>query len=339
MLCRICGSSSVRRDCAGVFPRTGVQQHQDGIQAKIPHPAGAMLSRFQQEVNLDPLVCTFCRRPFGIFLSPCLTASRWRVVKARILRERYMKDRAILRIRTWFCTNALLRAIRASSYARAPELKPLPCLFRTIAVHAFAGRAYRRTIGIGMETVLGNRRSFSGTARIQINERGDAHLLAIPVKRHGVVCRVEQELRHMERRPEKHAEQEECIDECHGIMAGSWDKKREDWKVIRGIRCRKQIQIIAIEIEGSGRIPADIAIGLGIMPVAIAMLDTFCFAGTDAVLPLACAGADRCAIASERKSIRRNQSFLARPLQEQREYCSQWPVRDGLRERIALPVI
>ena len=100
-------------------------------------------------------------------------------------------------------------------------------------------------------------------------------------------------------------------------MAGSRIEQRKKRQIIHRIRRGKQIEVVTVVEAASMRIPSNIAVGLGVIPVAFTVGDSQFSAIAQPMLSLLCGGNNGRTVAGKGQRPRVNEAPLYRFLQEQ----------------------
>lgn len=130
--------------------------------------------------------------------------------------------------------------------------------------------AYGDTVNAYGEVVLVYGRT--SPVGIEVNERDDVMPAAVFIDRHGIMCRVQEQLFDFSLRKEL-LHGEPVIKEADGIMPGSGPQEREDREVAFRIRGREHVQVIAEIPAFPVGIPSDVAVGLAVDTVTAAVPD------------------------------------------------------------------
>ena len=89
---------------------------------------------------------------------------------------------------------------------------------------------------------------------------------------------------------------EEAVEEAAGIMAGSRLEQREHRQIALGVGGSEDIEVIAVVKTAPAGVPADIAVRLGVIPVAVAGGNAALFALAQSFFPLLGGGDDGSAV-------------------------------------------
>lgn len=99
-------------------------------------------------------------------------------------------------------------------------------------------------------------------------------------------------------------------------MSGSRTKQREYRQVIFGVRGSEHVKVVTKVMPFPVGIPADVAVGLVVDPVALTVPDALFQAVAGAGLTLSCTSIDRCPIAGDSQVIQVNKPLIDGSIQE-----------------------
>ena len=187
----------------------------------------------------------------------------------------------------------------------------MPVEIIAIGFHFQASGANRDPIGAKGDTVVIS--GLLGVSKIKIDVWSNTLALAEFVHGHGVMSGVKQQGGRFQIRSQS-PEAEECFAESMGIMLRSLVKGRKERQLTVGIG--KQVQVIAKVPVFTGRIPADITIGLREEAVTVAVEDTLLPAVAGVMRTKPGSSNNRSSVASDTKSIRTNESATDRFIHE-----------------------
>lgn len=170
--------------------------------------------------------------------------------------------------------------------------------------------ADRDTIFIQIEGVLVNK--IPQVAFIEVDERLDARLNAVTVNSIGIMGSIQEEFSNPElRKPGLHGK--EGMEKREHIMPGSPLQERENRQVILGVGGDKDVKVVAVEVTFAGRIPTDVAVRLGKIAFAGAVLIG---AVTDFFPAHAGGSPDRGAVTGQGNRAGIDEAFMAGDIQE-----------------------
>lgn len=212
-------------------------------------------------------------------------------------------------------TGILTRANAGGTvHKRAAVLRAVLGMLNAIGTHFETGAANRDSIGADGEIVFVGARS--AAFRVEINKRRNILFAAILVNSHSVMSGVEEECGNL-KAGQKSLHGEEALEEAQGIMAGSGVKQGKNRQIAERIRGGEQVEAVTVVVAASMRVPADIAVRLGVIAVAVTVGNPQLPAIAQAFLPLLGGGNDGSAVARKGQSVRVYETPLDRFLQKQ----------------------
>ena len=230
-----------------------MQRHHNCINANIPHLRREIMSGFQRIIIFDTLVGPFGSSSGIVDVLP-LRSAAWRgIVQAEIGLHGKRKGSAELCGRTGGVTQTL-----SILHTRTAKFGVVAFQIRAVGLHLHPGGADGNAVRSNRDIARGGRSVFH-IAGIEVNERGDGEGITKRVNRHDVVGGIQCQTGRFALRKERQ-EAEKGFTKSMGIVFGGGMKKWKERQVMAGI-CQ-QIQIIAGIKQISGRIPANITVGL-----------------------------------------------------------------------------
>lgn len=177
--------------------------------------------------------------------------------------------------------------------------------FCAVPAHGMAFPAYRDTVIADGEVILIYRRS--SPVGIEVNEGNNPMATAVFIVRHGIMCRVQKQLRDFCFWKElRHGEP--VIKKHDGVMVGSGTEKREHGQVAVRIRGGGHIQAITKIVAFPVGVPSDVTVRLAVDAVTPAVADAVFYAVAGMFFPFPCGSADRGAVPRKREAGKIKQS-------------------------------
>ena len=171
----------------------------------------------------------------------------------------------------------------AAVYERATEFGTVLGKFHTVMTHFKTGRADGHTVRANSEIIF----IFELYAPLFVegNERNDALPAAVFVNRHSVMCGVKEQLGDFVVR-QKSLHGEEAVEKSVGVVAGSRLKQRKYRQIAYRVGGCEHIEVIPVIKTASAGVPADITVGLGVIPVTVTGKNAALFALAQPFFPL-----------------------------------------------------
>lgn len=286
-------------------------EHHSGIETAIPHFRRTVTGVLQMEILFQPFIAAFRRCAVFIGVFPSGRIAGRKVKKPGIIFACQMNGSAE------FGSGAgILAGANAGGtvHKRAAVLRAVLGILNAIGTHSETGAANRDSVGADGEIVFVD--AGSAAFRVEINKRRNVLFAAIFINCHSVMSRVEEECGNLEAR-QKSLHGEEALEEAQGIMAGSGVEQRKNRQIAERIRGGEQVEAVTVVVAASMRVPADIAVRLGVIAVAVTVGNPQLPAIAQAFLPLPGGGNDGSAVAGKGQSVSVYEAPLDRFLQKQ----------------------